>query len=132
MDVVHDLDSGFGLEGGIALDDSTPLPVLKAGGFGASVDAYAGETDSDSTPPRTRLWVVSLHGSQQSVNEHWGHPATLHGSSFFVVSRLRGNSKVMPNNLVDCESLRPSGRSTASDVPLLAARPRHSPTPSRM
>ena len=96
MDVVHDLDSGFGLEGGIALDDSTPLPVLKAGGFGASVDAYAGETDSDSTPPRTRLWVVSLHGSQQSVNEHWGHPATLHGSSFFVVSRLRGNSKAYP------------------------------------
>ena len=71
MDVVHDLDGGSALDAGTGLADSAPLPVSTAGGFGVSVDAYACETDSDATPPRLRLWFVSLLGSQQSVKALW-------------------------------------------------------------
>jgi hypothetical protein len=59
-----------------------PLPVLQAGGFGASVDAFACEPDADANPPRLRLWLVSLLGSQQAVKALWaqlikGETATL-------------------------------------------------------
>ncbi|MFN8632927.1 MAG: hypothetical protein U0893_03665 [Chloroflexota bacterium] len=47
------------------------LPVLQAGGFGASVDALAWEPDSAASPPRMRLWFVSLLGSQQAVKALW-------------------------------------------------------------
>mgnify|MGYP001013622374 CR=1 FL=1 len=55
-------------------DDPTEpayLPVLQAGGFGASVDAYAWEPDPSASPPRMRLWFVSLLGSQQAVKALW-------------------------------------------------------------
>ena len=71
MDDVHNLDGGLAVGVGTGLADSSPLPVLTAGGFGASVDAYACETDSEGNPPRTRLWVVSLLGSQQAVKALW-------------------------------------------------------------
>jgi hypothetical protein len=56
-----------------ASTDAAPLPVLQAGGFGASVDAFAWEPDPDVNPPRMRLWVVSLLGSQQAVKALWAH-----------------------------------------------------------
>lgn len=51
--------------------DMSPFPVLQAGGFGATVDAYAWEPDADTSPPRMRLWLVSLPGSQQAVKALW-------------------------------------------------------------
>ena len=75
----------------IGTTESLSLPVLQAGGFGASVDAFAWEPDSDANPPRMRLWLMSLLGSQQAVKALWaqlvkGETATLitdHGSSRF-------------------------------------------------
>ena len=49
------------------------LPVLQAGGFGASVDAFAWEPDPDASPPQMRLWLISLLGSQQAVKALWAH-----------------------------------------------------------
>jgi hypothetical protein len=51
--------------------EPAPLQVLQAGGFGASVDAFAWEPESAASPPRMRLWFVSLLGSQQSVKALW-------------------------------------------------------------
>lgn len=66
-----------GLEGDTSLppDSMKPscLPVLRAGGFGVSVDAFAWEPDADVNPPKMRLWLVSLLGSQQSVKALWAH-----------------------------------------------------------
>ena len=58
----------------------TTLPVLSAGGFGASVDACAWEPDSDQR--QLRLWFLSLLGPQQSLKALWarlikGEVATL-------------------------------------------------------
>lgn len=50
-----------------------PLPVLQAGGFGASVDAFAWESEPDANPLRMRLWLISLLGSQQAVKALWAH-----------------------------------------------------------
>jgi hypothetical protein len=47
------------------------LPVLHAGGFTASVDAYAWERDPDPAARRMRLWFVSLLGPQQTVRALW-------------------------------------------------------------
>lgn len=47
------------------------LPILQAGGFGASVDALTWEPDPAASPPRMRLWFVSLLGSQQAVKALW-------------------------------------------------------------
>ena len=65
-----------------SLNVSAPLPVLQAGGFGASVDAFAWEPDPDSSLPKMRLWLISLLGSQQAVKALWaqlvkGDTATL-------------------------------------------------------
>jgi len=49
------------------------LPVLQAGGFGASVDAFAWEPAADTGPAQMRLWFVSLLGSQQAVKALWAH-----------------------------------------------------------
>jgi hypothetical protein len=46
---------------------NTSLPILQAGGFSASVDAYAWEADPDPTAQRLRLWFLSLLGSQEAV-----------------------------------------------------------------
>ena len=73
MDDVRDLDGRSALGESIALADSSTLPVLTAGGFGASVDAYACETGSEGNPPRMRLWFLSLLGSQQAVKALWAH-----------------------------------------------------------
>jgi hypothetical protein len=47
------------------------LPVLQAGGFGASVDAFAWEPDSDPAARRMHLWFVSLLGSHQALKALW-------------------------------------------------------------
>src|SRR5437763_92089 len=47
------------------------LPVLQAGGFGASVDAFAWEPDPDPAARRMWLWFVSLLGPQQAVKALW-------------------------------------------------------------
>jgi hypothetical protein len=51
--------------------DAVSLPVLQAGGFGASVDAFAWEPDPDPAASRMRLWFVSLLGSQQALKALW-------------------------------------------------------------
>lgn len=76
----HDAERAHGASS--ILNDSAPLPVLQAGGFGASVDAFAWEPDPDSSIPKMRLWLVSLLGSQQAVKAVWaqlvkGDAATL-------------------------------------------------------
>ena len=64
------------------MDTQQDLPVLQAGGFSASVDAYAWELDSSQDARRMRLWFLSLLGSQQAVRALWarlikGEVATL-------------------------------------------------------
>jgi hypothetical protein len=49
--------------------DTASLPVLQAGGFGASVDAFAWEPDPAAR--RMRLWFVSLLGPQQALKALW-------------------------------------------------------------
>ncbi|MBI4499076.1 MAG: hypothetical protein HY689_14395 [Chloroflexi bacterium] len=49
------------------MTDRNSLPVLDAGGFSASVDAFAWEPDPDPTARRMRLWFLSLLGPQQSL-----------------------------------------------------------------
>ncbi|MCC6175646.1 MAG: hypothetical protein IT305_10115 [Chloroflexi bacterium] len=94
----HERDGGHATSLPIGTTESLSLPVLQAGGFGASVDAFAWEPDSDANPPRMRLWLVSLLGSQQAVKALWaqliqGETATLsndHGSSRFCVLAPEG------------------------------------------
>jgi hypothetical protein len=62
--------------------DAASLPLLMAGGFGASVDAFAWEPDPDPGARRMWLWFVSLLGPQQALKALWarlvrGEPATL-------------------------------------------------------
>ena len=62
--------------------ESRALPILQAGGFSASVDAFAWERDPDPAARLMRLWFVSLLGPQQAVKALWarlvkGEPATL-------------------------------------------------------
>jgi hypothetical protein len=47
------------------------LPVLQAGGFGASVDAFAWEPDPDPAARCMRLWFVSLLGPHQALKALW-------------------------------------------------------------
>ena len=47
------------------------LPILQAGGFSASVDAYAWEPDPDQGQRLMRLWFLSLLGPQQAVKALW-------------------------------------------------------------
>lgn len=63
------------------------LPVLQAGGFSASVDAFAWEPDPDASARRMRLWLLSLLGPQESVKALWarlvkGEIATLSFEDF--------------------------------------------------
>src|SRR5204862_4714309 len=51
--------------------DAASLPVLQAGGFGASVDAFAWEPDPDPAARRMRLCFVSLLGPQQALKALW-------------------------------------------------------------
>lgn len=64
--------------------DAGPLPVLQAGGFSATVDAFAWEPDPDPAAHRMHLWFISLLGPQQAVKALWarlvkGELATLSG-----------------------------------------------------
>jgi hypothetical protein len=47
------------------------LPIRQAGGFTATVDAFAWEADPDPAARRMRLWFVSLLGPQQAVKAVW-------------------------------------------------------------
>lgn len=51
--------------------EAAPLPVLQAGGFSVSVDAFAWEPDPDPAARRMRLWLVSLLGAQEAVKAVW-------------------------------------------------------------
>lgn len=51
--------------------DRDALPLLQAGGFTATVDAFAWEPDPDPAAPRMRLWFLSLLGPQQSLKALW-------------------------------------------------------------
>jgi hypothetical protein len=51
--------------------EGSPLPILQAGGFTATVDAFAWEPDPDPAAHCMRLWFVSLLGSQQAVRALW-------------------------------------------------------------
>ena len=58
------------------------LPILQAGGFSASIDAFAWERDPAPAARQMRLWFVSLLGPQQAVKALWarlvkGEPVTL-------------------------------------------------------
>ena len=62
--------------------ESHTLPLLQAGGFTATVDAFASEPDPDPAAHRMRLWFLSLLGPQQALKALWarllkGEPATL-------------------------------------------------------
>lgn len=62
--------------------DAGSVPVLQAGGFGATVDAFAWEPDPDPAARRMHLWFVSLLGPQQALKALWarlvkGETATL-------------------------------------------------------
>ncbi|MFN8472814.1 MAG: hypothetical protein U0822_11545 [Anaerolineae bacterium] len=53
------------------MDSQQGLPVLQAGGFSASVDAYAWERDPGQDRYQMRFWFLSLLGSQQAVRALW-------------------------------------------------------------
>jgi hypothetical protein len=55
----------------VATAEDRSLPVVQAGGFGASIDAFAWEPDPASETSRTWLWFVSLVGSQQALKAIW-------------------------------------------------------------
>ncbi|MBI4496617.1 MAG: hypothetical protein HY689_01800 [Chloroflexi bacterium] len=55
----------------VSVPDASALPLLQAGGFSASVDAFAWEPDPDPAARRMRLWFVSLLGSQQALKAVW-------------------------------------------------------------
>jgi hypothetical protein len=47
------------------------LPVFQAGGFGASVEAFAWEVNPYPGSAAMRLWLVSLLGPQEAVKALW-------------------------------------------------------------
>ncbi|MGD9892995.1 MAG: hypothetical protein AB7U18_17085 [Dehalococcoidia bacterium] len=51
--------------------ESHALPILQAGGFTATVDAFAWEPEADPATGRMRLWFVSLLGPQQALKALW-------------------------------------------------------------
>src|SRR5947208_4621911 len=53
-----------------ATDAPADLPRLQAGGFGATVEAYALD-DDPGCPGQARLWLVSLLASRQAVEAIW-------------------------------------------------------------
>lgn len=60
-------DTSDGLAGLTALTKDNSLPVIQVAGFGASIDAFAWESDAASETPRMVLWFVSLLGPQQAL-----------------------------------------------------------------
>lgn len=68
-DTPRDGADGGGTAG--AKPGATALPILQAGGFTATVDAFAWEADPDPAARRMRLWFVSLLGPQQAVRALW-------------------------------------------------------------
>lgn len=62
--------------------EANARPILQAGGFTATVDAFAWEPDPDPSAHRMRLWLLSLLGPQQALKALWarlvkGEVATL-------------------------------------------------------
>lgn len=85
--------------GGAVTPEQAPLPALQVGGFGASVDAFAWEPDSEPAARRMRLWFLSLLGPQQALKAIWarllrGEVATLSretlGQARFCALALEG------------------------------------------
>lgn len=55
--------------GGMMKDPS--LPLVQAGGFTVSADAFVWESDSDPSDSRMRLWFLSLLGPHQALKAIW-------------------------------------------------------------
>src|SRR5438045_1401814 len=55
----------------VTMPESGPLPVLRASGFSATVDAFAWEPDPGAASHQMRLWFISLLGQQQVVKALW-------------------------------------------------------------
>ncbi len=53
------------------MDEAPRLSMLEAGGFRASIDAFALEQPPDATTYHQWLWCVSMLGNQQSVKALW-------------------------------------------------------------
>lgn len=82
MAVNLDVHEQGGVEGIESPTGESVLPSVHAGGFGATVDAYAWEPETVTGTPRMRLWLISMLGSQQAVKALWaqlikGETATL-------------------------------------------------------
>lgn len=79
--------------------ESGSLPILRAGGFSATVDAFASEPDHGGGDRQMRLWFISLLGQQQAVKALWarlikGESGTLSfeetGSAYFCALAPEG------------------------------------------
>lgn len=73
-----------------ATDDPADLPRLQAGGFGATVEAYALDDDPRS-PGQARLWFVSLLASRQAVEAIWA--ALVTGKTALLSTRAVGPAR---------------------------------------
>lgn len=73
-----------------ATDDPADLPRLQAGGFGATVEAYALD-DDPGTPGQARLWLVSLLASRQAVEAIWA--ALVTGKTALLSTRAVGPAR---------------------------------------
>lgn len=73
-----------------ATDDPADLPRLQAGGFGATVEAYALD-DDPGTNGQARLWLVSLLASRQAVEAIWA--ALVTGKAALLSTRSLGPAR---------------------------------------
>jgi hypothetical protein len=73
-----------------ATDDPADLPRLQAGGFGATVEAYALDGDP-GCPGQARLWLVSLLASRQAVEAIWA--ALVTGKTALLSTRALGPAR---------------------------------------
>jgi len=73
-----------------ATDDAGDLPRLQAGGFGATVEAYALDEDP-GVRGQARLWLVSLLASRQAVEAIWA--ALITGKTALLSERGSGPAR---------------------------------------
>lgn len=55
----------------VTVTEGGSLSILRAGGFSATVDAFASEPDPGGANRQMRLWFISLLGQQQAVKALW-------------------------------------------------------------
>ncbi len=73
-----------------ATDDAADLPRIQAGGFGATVEAYALDEDP-GVRGQARLWLVSLLASRQAVEAIWA--ALITGKTALLSARALGPAR---------------------------------------